>query len=78
MNLKLLVATTVIVCLTLFVMILIDKWAYNVKESVFNKLPKIFIKWLECKFCQSFWVSLIITIVFYSVFKNNYFETQKD
>lgn len=73
MNLKLLVFTTVIILLTMFCIVLIDKWAYNMKDGIFNILPKILVKWLECKFCQGFWISLFITIIFYIVFRNNYF-----
>lgn len=53
-------------------MILLDKLAYTTKLFGLPKY-KLFQKWIDCKFCQGFWISLLLTIILYIVFKNNYF-----
>lgn len=67
---NILLTLIIVVLLTMFIMIIVDKIKYN--TNFFDKLNKksILLKWLECEFCQGFWISLFITIIIVIVTKN--------
>lgn len=59
-------ATFVVTPISIFVLILVDKW--GITEWCMVHSPNDFIyKLLGCNFCRTFWISLVITFIFFAL-----------
>lgn len=55
-------------CMTAFIIILIGK--LRIREIIVCRAPKLISQLFNCDFCISFWLSLIISIIFVFIERN--------